>query len=101
VGVAMGAAGSDVALETADVALANDDIGRLPFLIHLGRRMVRMIGVNIGLGLVFNAVAILGGAYGLLSPVAAAVFHNVGSVVVVLSSASLAFTTEPPLGGRR
>ncbi len=101
VGVAMGAAGSDVALETADVALANDDIGRLPFLIHLGRRMVRMIGVNIGLGLVFNAVAILGGAYGLLSPVAAAVFHNVGSVVVVLSSASLAFTTEPPLVGRR
>jgi Cd2+/Zn2+-exporting ATPase len=101
VGVAMGAAGSDVALETADVALADDDIGRLPFLIHLGRRMVRMIGVNIGLGLVFNAVAILGGAYGLLSPVAAAVFHNVGSVVVVLSSASLAFTTEPPLGGRR
>ena len=101
VGVAMGAAGSDVALETADVALANDDIGRLPFLVHLGRRMVRMIGVNIGLGLVFNAVAILGGAYGLLSPVAAAVFHNVGSVVVVLSSASLAFTSEPPLGGRR
>lgn len=97
VGVAMGAAGSDVALETADIALADDDIGRLPFLVSLGRRMVRLIGINIGLGLFFNAVAILGGAYGLLSPVGAAVFHNVGSVVVVLSSASLAFTAAPAL----
>uniref|UniRef100_I2Q3A8 P-type Zn(2+) transporter n=1 Tax=Desulfovibrio sp. U5L TaxID=596152 RepID=I2Q3A8_9BACT len=96
VGVAMGAAGSDVALETADVALTNDDIGRLPFLVYLGRRMVKMIGINIGLGLFFNAVAIFGGAYGILSPIAAAVFHNVGSIVVVLSSASLAFTSEPP-----
>jgi len=97
VGVAMGAAGSDVALETADIALTNDDIGRLPFLVYLGRRMVRIIAINIGLGLFFNAVAIFGGAYGLLSPIAAAVFHNVGSIVVVLSSASLAFTSEPAL----
>lgn len=95
VGVAMGGAGADVALETADIALADDDIGRLPFLIGLGRRMVAMIGFNIGLGLFFNTLAILGGAYGILSPVAAAVFHNVGSVVVVLSSASLAFTANP------
>ena len=100
VGVAMGAAGSDVALETADVALTNDDIGRLPFLVYLGRRMTRLIGVNIGLGLLFNALAIAGGAYGFLTPVAAAVFHNVGSVVVVLSSASLAFTREPDPAGK-
>ncbi|WP_300157175.1 cation-translocating P-type ATPase [Solidesulfovibrio sp.] len=100
VGVAMGAVGSDVALETADVALVNDDIGRLPFLVHLGRRMVGMIHFNIGLGLFFNAVAICGGAWGLLPPVAAAVFHNVGSVVVVLSSASLAFTSQPALEAR-
>ena len=97
VGVAMGAAGSDVALETADIALTNDDIGRLPFLVYLGRRMVAMIGINIGLGLLFNSVAICGGAYGLLSPIAAALFHNVGSIIVVLSSASLAFIPEPAL----
>jgi len=95
VGVAMGAVGSDVALETADIALTNDDIGRLPFLVYLGRRMVKMIGINIGLGLLFNSVAIFGSAYGLLSPIAAALFHNIGSIVVVLSSASLAFTSEP------
>ncbi|MHC1711213.1 MAG: heavy metal translocating P-type ATPase [Solidesulfovibrio sp.] len=97
VGVAMGAAGTDVALETADIALTNDDIGRLPFLVSLGRRMVKMIGINIGLGLLFNALAILGSAYGLLSPISAAVFHNIGSIVVVLSSASLAFTSESGL----
>jgi Cd2+/Zn2+-exporting ATPase len=100
VGVAMGAVGTDVALETADIALTNDDIARLPFLVHLGRRMVNMIGVNIGLGLFFNAAAILGGACGVLTPVAAAVFHNMGSVIVVLSSASLALTAEPAAPAR-
>jgi len=95
VGVAMGAVGTEVALETADVALTNDALDRLPFLVFLGRRMVRMIAVNIGLGLCFNALAILGGAWGFLSPVAAAVFHNAGSVIVVLASASLALTAEP------
>jgi len=95
IGVAMGGGGTDVALETADVALTNDDIARLPFLVALGRRMVRLIGINIGLALVFNAVAILGSAYGVLSPVAAAVFHNAGSIVVVLFSASVALTADP------
>ncbi len=94
VGVAMGAAGTDVALETADIALANDDIGRLPLLIGLSRRMLTVIGVNIGLGLAFNALAILGGGYGLLSPIMASLVHNAGSIVVVLSSASLAFVPE-------
>ena len=54
-----------------------------------------MIAVNIGLGLLFNTLAILGGAWGILSPVGAAVFHNTGSVIVVLASASLALTAEP------
>jgi len=43
IGVAMGAKGTEVALETADVALMNDDIGKLPFLIKLGRRTVKTI----------------------------------------------------------
>lgn len=92
VGIAMGVAGTDVALETADVALTHDDISRLPFFIALSRRMLTTIKFNIALGLFFNAAAILGSGYGLLSPIMAAIFHNVGSVIVVLSSASLAFT---------
>lgn len=91
IGVAMGAAGTDVALETAGVALTHDEVARLPFLVKMARRMLTLIKVNIGLGLLFNVVAILGSSYGMLSPIAAAIFHNAGSIIVVASSASLYF----------
>jgi Zn2+/Cd2+-exporting ATPase len=58
VGIAMGVAGSDVALETADVALMTDDLSRLPFLMCLGRQAVRVIRQNIAFSLVIKAVAI-------------------------------------------
>jgi len=91
VGVAMGAAGTDVALETAQVALTRDDISRLPLLISLSRRMRLVITGNIALGLASNALAVLGSSYGLLSPIAASIFHNAGSILVVMSSAALFF----------
>lgn len=94
VGIAMGAAGTDVALETADIALTHDDIAKLPFFIGLSRRLLTTIKFNIGLGLFFNAAAILGSGYGLLSPIMASLFHNGGSIIVVLSSASLAFVND-------
>ena len=53
--------------------------------------MLSTIKFNIGLGLFFNAAAILGSGYGILSPITAALFHNGGSIIVVISSASLAF----------
>lgn len=90
VGVAMGAAGTDVALETADIALTHDNIARLPWLILLSRRMLSIIKINIAFGLVFNAFAVLAGGMGWLTPIMAAVVHNVGSVIVVFASASLA-----------
>ena len=66
VGIAMGAAGTDVALETADVALMSDDLGRLPFAIELGRRTLRTIRQNIaiaiGLKLAFVVLATMGAA---------------------------------------
>ncbi len=94
VGVAMGAAGTDVALETADIALTHDNITRLPWLIRLSRRMLVIIKVNIAFGLVFNALAVVASGMGWLSPIMAAVVHNVGSVLVVLASASLAVFPE-------
>jgi len=94
VGVAMGAAGTDVALETADVALMHDDISKIPFFIALGRRTLLTIKWNVVFGLVFNAVAVLAGGWGVLSPVGGAIVHNIGSVLVVLSSARLALSTE-------
>jgi Zn2+/Cd2+-exporting ATPase len=94
VGIAMGAKGTQVALETADIALMNDDISKLPFLIWLGKRMVFIIKLNIILGLTFNLIAVLAGGGGYLSPITGAVVHNVGSVLVVLSSASIAFSSD-------
>jgi Cd2+/Zn2+-exporting ATPase len=90
VGVAMGAAGTDVALETADIALTHDNIAKLPWLIRLSRRMLTIIKINIVFGLAFNAVAVVAGGMGWLTPIMAAIVHNVGSVLVVFASASLA-----------
>ena len=90
VGVAMGAAGTDVALETADIALTHDNISRLPWLIRLSRRMLGIIKINIVFGLAFNAFAVLASGLGWLTPIMAAIVHNVGSVLVVFASASLA-----------
>lgn len=94
IGIAMGAAGTDVALETADVALMHDDIGKIPFLIALGRTTLATIKWNIGFGLAFNVVAVFAGGLGLLSPIMGAIVHNVGSVLVVLSSAHISFIKE-------
>jgi len=59
VGIAMGVAGSDVALETADVALMADDLSKLPFLMRLGRATARVIHQNIAFALLIKIVAIL------------------------------------------
>ena len=94
VGIAMGAAGTDVALETADIALMHDDIGKIPFLIHLGRRMLRIIKWNIAFGMAFNALAVLASGSGYLTPIMGAIVHNIGSVLVVVSSATMAMVKE-------
>jgi len=99
VGIAMGAAGTDVAIETADIALMHDDISRLPFLIRLSRRMLAIIKWNIGFGLAFNAAAVVASGAGWLSPILGAVVHNVGSVLVVMASASLALMREETSNG--
>jgi Cd2+/Zn2+-exporting ATPase len=55
----MGAADTDVALETADIALTHDDISKLPWLVGLFRRMLKIIQVNIVFGLLFDAAAVV------------------------------------------
>jgi Cd2+/Zn2+-exporting ATPase len=94
VGIAMGEVGTDVALETADIVLMHDDISKLPFLVQLSRRTLTTIKWNIAFGLIFNAVAVLASGGGFLTPIMGALVHNIGSVLVVLSSASLVFASE-------
>ena len=68
IGIAMGLAGTDVAVETADVALANDDLRRLLDVGDLGTRAVEVIRQNYGMSIAVNAAGLLIGAGGALSP---------------------------------
>jgi P-type E1-E2 ATPase len=92
VGIAMGAAGTDVAIETADIALMNDDLNTVADVVALSRRVMGTVRSNILLFSVgFNVLGIALSAMGIIHPVGAAVVHNVGSVAVVLNSARLVF----------
>lgn len=89
IGIAMGVAGTDVAVETADVALAADDLGALLDLRDLGRRSITLIRQNYGMSIAVNAAGLLVSASGAMSPVVAAILHNASSVAVVANSSRL------------
>lgn len=89
VGIAMGGAGSDIAVEAADIALVGDDISKIAYLKRLSVACVKLIKFNIALSMAINAVAILLSVLGVLGPVSGALVHNVGSVLVVLNGALL------------
>jgi manganese/zinc-transporting P-type ATPase C len=89
IGIAMGVAGTDVAVETADVALAGDDLHRLIELRDLGRRAIGLIRQNYGMSIAVNAAGLLVSAVGAMSPVVAAILHNASSVAVVGNSSRL------------
>lgn len=86
VGIAMGINGTDVALEAAEVALAGDDLTRLLDLRDLSRQAVAVIKQNYAMSIAVNAVGLVVGAGGGLSPVMAAVLHNASSIGVVVNS---------------
>jgi len=88
-GIAMGAAGSDVAINSASIALMSDDLERLPFLVRLSRRTRRVIAQNLGFGIAFIILGIAAAAAAWLSTIYAALLHFVGSLVVVFNSARL------------
>ncbi|MCD8317587.1 MAG: cation-translocating P-type ATPase, partial [Paraprevotella sp.] len=89
VGVAMGSMGSDIAIDSADIALMNDDISKIPYLKRLSDAVIYSIKLNITLSMLINLVAITLSVLGLLNPITGALVHNVGSVLVVLNAALL------------
>jgi Cd2+/Zn2+-exporting ATPase len=88
-GIAMGAAGSEVAIHSATIALMNNDLRRLPFLVKLSRQTRTVINQNFLLGILFVIGGLTLAALNYLPPIAAAVLHVVGSLIVVFNSARL------------
>jgi Cd2+/Zn2+-exporting ATPase len=88
-GIAMGAAGSEVAIHSATIALMNNDLRRLPFLVRLSRQTRAVINQNFLFGVIFIIGGLTAAAFGYLTPIVAAILHNVGSLIVVFNSARL------------
>ena len=88
-GIAMGAAGSDVAINTASIALMSDDLRRLPFLVQLSRKTRQVILQNLFFGIFFIVAGVSAAAAGKIPIVLAAILHFAGSVIVIFNSARL------------
>jgi Cd2+/Zn2+-exporting ATPase len=86
VGIAMGGAGTDVALETADVALMGDDLSKLPFAVGLGRATRAIIVQNLVISLGVIALLIITSLTGIVS-IGIAIFFHEGSTLIVAANA--------------
>jgi Cd2+/Zn2+-exporting ATPase len=94
VGIAMGATGSDTALETADIALMANDLTKVDYTIKLGRRTLRIIKENVGFAIAIKAVFIVLAVFGLAN-LWMAVFADMGaSLIVILNGMRLLRTTK-------
>lgn len=101
VGVAMGAAGTDVAIEAAHVALMRDDWSRVPELFALARRTMGVVKLNLGFTAVYNVVGIGLAAVGLLPPILAAAAQSLPDLGIMGNSARLLRTgSEAPVPAR-
>ena len=88
-GIAMGAAGSDVAIGSASIALLSNDLERLPMLVTLSRKLRSLIAQNLLIGGAFVVVGSGLASFGYFGPIAAAILHNISSFIVIFNSARL------------
>ncbi len=91
VGIAMGAGGTDVALDTADVVLTADDIGRIPYAIELGRRTLRIVKQNVVIAVSVMVLLVCADVLGRISLPAGVVGHEGSTLLVTLSGLRLLF----------
>jgi len=89
IGIAMGAAGSEVAIHSATIALMNNDLRRLPFLVKLSRSTRSVINQNFVFGVVFILVGWTTTVAGYIGPIVASILHVIGTLIVIFNSARL------------
>lgn len=98
VGIAMGAAGTDVAIETADVTLMNDDIDQVASFVWMSRKVMQRIKLNIFFSIIYNAMGLVLALMGMLTPVLAVILQEAGCVSVVFSSVLLLWAKPKAAG---
>ena len=89
VGIAMGAMGSDLAIQSADIALMNNNLENIPFSLRLARRTKRIIYQNLGLSIGISAFMIGLSSVGVISALAGSVLHNFGAFAVLINSSRI------------
>ncbi len=91
VGIVMGKAGTDIAIEASNVTLMDDNINKIVEFIKMSRKVLKRIKLNIFFSIIYNVIGLLLASMGKLSPVMAVMFQEAGCVTVVLSSTLLLF----------
>ena len=89
VGIAMGAMGSDLAIESADIALMNNNLDNIPFSIRLARRTRTVIYQNLMLSIGISITMIALSAFGVINALAGSLLHNLGAFAVLLNSSRI------------
>ena len=89
VGIAMGAMGSELAIQSADIALMNNNLMNIPFSIRLARNTKKIIYQNLALSIGISALMIGLSAFGVISALAGSILHNVGAFAVLINSSRI------------
>ena len=96
IGIAMGAAGSDVAIETADVALMQDDISKLPYLFSLSHKTMGIIKQNISLAIAVKLLCVILAVLGIITLMMSVGFGDLGlTLFVILNSFRIGMVKDP------
>ena len=102
VGIAMGGIGNEMATESADIVFVDDDVSKIGGVVRLSRRTLLTIKAGITFSIVLNSVAMVMAVFGLMGPIAGALVHNIGSVIVIIMAALLLrYKCWPSPGGDR
>lgn len=89
VGIAMGAMGSDIAIQSADIALMNNDLENIPYVIALARMTRTIMYQNIAIAFSVSLFMMLLSAVGLIPALAGAFLHNIGAFIILINSSRI------------
>ena len=89
VGIAMGAMGSEVAIQSADIALMNNDLNNIPFVMSLARSTKSIMYQNIGIAFSVSLIMMILAAVGVIPALAGAFLHNIGAFVILINSSRI------------